>query len=73
MISDHFAAQAATAAGVTDHTIKALEPFRAAGLHNAMYAVPILAVLLALVLFAASRTVKRDIEALQSWTASNAA
>ena len=73
MISDYFTGQAATAAGVTDHTIKALEPFRAAGLHNAMYAIPILAVLLALVLFAASRTVKKDIEALHAWTASNAA
>jgi MFS family permease len=73
MISDYFTSQAATAAGVTDFTAKALEPFRAAGLHNAMYAIPILAVLLAVVLFAASRTVKKDIETLHSWTASNAA
>ena len=73
MISDYLTGQAATAAGVTDHSMKALEPFRAAGLHSAMYTVPVLAFLLALVLFAASRTVKRDIEALQSWTESNAA
>jgi predicted MFS family arabinose efflux permease len=70
MISDYFTAQAATAAGVTDHTMKALEPFRAAGLHSAMYAIPIFAVLLAIVLFAASRTVKRDIDALHAWTRS---
>jgi predicted MFS family arabinose efflux permease len=46
---------------------RALEPFRAEGLHTAMYIVPILAVLLALVLFAASRTVKKDVEKLQAW------
>ncbi len=39
-----------------------LEPFRGAGLHSAMYLVPILSIFLALVLFAASRTVARDME-----------
>jgi MFS family permease len=73
MISDHFTTQAAIAAGVTDHTAKALEPFRAIGLHSAMYAIPVLAILLALVLFAASRTVRKDIDALHSWTERNAA
>ena len=67
MISDYFTAQAATAAGVTSHTMAALEPFRAAGLHSAMYAIPVLAVLLALVLFVASRTVRKDIDALHAW------
>jgi MFS family permease len=67
MISDYFTARAADAAGVAEHTSSALEPFRAAGLHSAMYAVPMLAVFLALVLFAASRTVSRDIDALQGW------
>jgi len=33
------------------------------------YIVPILATLLALVLFAASRTVKKDVERLQTWMA----
>jgi len=47
--------------------LKALEPFRAEGLHQAMYIVPILATLLAIVLFAASRTVKKDVEKLQAW------
>ena len=48
--------------------LKALEPFRAAGLHPAMYAIPLLAALLAVVLYAASRTVRRDVEALHAWT-----
>src|SRR3954462_10230318 len=47
--------------------LKALEPFRADGLHQAMYIVPILAALLAIVLFAASRSVTSDVEKLQSW------
>jgi predicted MFS family arabinose efflux permease len=46
---------------------RALEPFRADGLHTAMYIVPTFAALLALVLFAASRTVKKDVERLQAW------
>ena len=67
LLSDIFTTRAARAAGVIELTQQALEPFRAAGLRSAMYAIPILSVLLALVLFAASRTVKRDIENLQSW------
>jgi MFS family permease len=47
--------------------LKALEPFRAEGLHTAMYIVPILASILAVVLFAASRTVKKDVAKLQAW------
>jgi MFS family permease len=73
MISDHFTTQAATAAGITAHTVRALEPFRGAGLHSAMFAIPILAMLLAVVLFAASRTVRKDVDALHAWTESNAA
>lgn len=67
LLSDFFTARAASAAGVTSLTHQALEPFRAAGLHSAMYITPALSVLLALVLFAASRTVKKDMERLQSW------
>jgi len=69
MISDYFTTQAATRAGVLTHTTAALEPFRAAGLHSAMYVIPFLAVLLAAVLYIASRTVKRDIDAVERWTA----
>src|SRR5439155_25814588 len=47
--------------------LRALEPFRADGLHTAMYIVPILAAILAVVLFAASRTVKKDVANLQAW------
>ena len=47
--------------------LRALEPFRAEGLHKALYVVPALATLLAVVLLAASRTVKRDVDRLQSW------
>jgi MFS family permease len=48
-------------------TTPAVEPFRAAGLRAAMYVIPLLAALLAGVLFAASRTVKRDVEKLRAW------
>jgi len=47
--------------------VRALEPFRADGLHTAMYIVPVLAAILAVVLFAASRTVKKDVAKLQAW------
>ncbi|HXG67352.1 MAG TPA: MFS transporter [Blastocatellia bacterium] len=66
-LSDFFTQRAAAAAGVVDMTPAALEPFRAAGLHSAMYAIPILGALLTLVLFAASRTVTKDMEKLQQW------
>ena len=48
-------------------TREALEPFRAAGLHSAMYLIPVLGGLLALVLFAASFTVRRDMDNLRHW------
>ena len=67
ILSDFFTQRAAQAANVFDVSQAALEPFRAEGLHTAMYAIPILSVLLALVLFAASRTVTKDVEKLQSW------
>jgi MFS family permease len=57
MLSDHFAHQAMRDTGAVAMT----EGFKAVGLHHAMYAIPVLAVLAALVLFAASRTVDSDI------------
>jgi MFS family permease len=57
MLSDHFAHQAMHEAGATAMT----EGAKAIGLHSAMYAIPVLAVLASLVLFAASRTVEADI------------
>ena len=71
MISDYFTTQAAMTAGVTEFTAKALEPFRGAGLRSAMYLVPVLSTALMLVLFAASRTVKRDVEKIQTWMREN--
>jgi MFS family permease len=67
LASDFFARRAASAAGATILTHQALEPFRAAGLHSAMYIIPVLGVLLTLVLFAASGTVTKDMEKLQLW------
>src|SRR5262249_27376368 len=71
--SDHYTRQAAIAAGVTDLSQQALEPFKAAGLHSALYIVPILGALLALVLLAGSRTVTRDMDKLHEWMAKAAA
>jgi hypothetical protein len=56
ILSDHFAHQAMLSAGATTMT----EAFKASGLHSAMYAIPLLAVLASLVLFAAARTVEKD-------------
>jgi MFS family permease len=65
--SDYFTRKAAGAAGVVEMTQAALEPFKADGLHLAMYTIPVLGALLALVLFAASRTVTRDMDKLNHW------
>ena len=56
MLSDHFARQAMGAAGQTHMT----EAFKAIGLHDAMYIIPVLAMLAASVLFAAATTVEKD-------------
>jgi MFS family permease len=57
MLSDHFARKAMTDAGAGTMT----EAFKAIGLHNAMYIIPILALAAAAVLFAASRTMEKDV------------
>jgi MFS family permease len=57
-LSDHFARHAATLAG----SAKVTEVFRAIGLQKAMLAIPVLSVALALVLWAGSRTIGRDME-----------
>ena len=67
LLSDHFTQQAAAAAGVTAITQQALEPFRADGLHSAMYVIPVLSALLAVVMFAASRTVSKEIAMMKTW------
>lgn len=73
LASDFFTARAARAAGVTSLTHQALEPFRPAGLHSAMYMIPALGMLLTTVLFVASRTVTKDVERLQLWMRESAA
>jgi predicted MFS family arabinose efflux permease len=64
-LSDRLAARAAHAAGSPVVT----EVFRAQGLHQAMYVVPVLSLALAVVLFAAARASVRDRRALTSWMA----
>jgi MFS family permease len=54
LVSDFFTRRAAAGAP--------LEPFRGEGLHSAMYLVPALSVVLAFVLFAATRTVSKDMD-----------
>lgn len=61
MLSDHFARKAMSAAGATAMA----EPFKATGLHHAMEVIPLLSLLVALVLYAASRTVAADMEKLR--------
>ena len=58
MLSDRFARRAMAAGGGTAMT----DAFRATGLHDAFFIVPVIGVALALVLFAASRTVERDMK-----------
>jgi MFS family permease len=66
MLSDYFALRAAAHAGmiVTNVNLAPAE-FRAIGLHQAFYSAPIISLLLAAVLFAGSRTIKRDMEKLR--------
>ena len=61
-VSDYFANQAMLEAGATEMTT----PFRAAGLHSAMYIIPALMLLCSLSLFGAARTVKADMQRLQA-------
>ncbi len=66
-LSEKYTRSAAETAGMVTFTKEALEPFRAAGLHSAMYVIPLLGGLLALVLFAASFTVRKDMDNLNRW------
>ena len=64
-LSDHFAATAMSAAGTGTTAVAS----RAIGLHNAMYVIPMCALGVAVVLFAAAVTVTRDMAKLQAWMA----
>jgi MFS family permease len=71
--SDHYTRAAAAAAGVVLADAGALEPFRAAGLRAALQLLPLLGILLSVVVWAASRTVGRDMDRLQEWMRKEAA
>jgi len=60
-LSDFFAHKAMIDAGASTMT----EAFKAVGLHSAMYIIPVLALAAALVLFAASRTMEKDVRKQQ--------
>jgi MFS family permease len=65
LLSDRLAARAAAAAGSPTTT----EAFRAQGLQEAMYIVPVLSLALAIVLLAGACAFVRDRRALTSWMA----
>jgi MFS family permease len=65
--SDFYTTKVALAAGVSETTREALEPFRAEGLRQAMMLIPWLGALLTFILFAGAATVRKDMERLQRW------
>ena len=65
-LSDHFARNAMVAAGASAMN----EQFRAAGLHTAMFAIPLSTAILSAVLLMAARTVAADMKSLQDWMSS---
>jgi len=67
LASDYYTRRAAEAAGVATITVQALEPFRATGLQAALELLPLLGLVLSVVVWAASRTVTRDMDRLQEW------
>ena len=69
MLSDYFARRAMADAGATAMA----EPFKAVGLHHAMHVIPVLCLILAVVLYFASRTVGRDMARLRAWQESRLA
>jgi MFS family permease len=72
-LSDNFTAHYARLDGVTATSLEALEPYSGAGLHAALFIIPILNIALAVVLAAASRTVGADAERLNHWMRSTSA
>ena len=68
-LSDHFAREAMFRAG----SLQMQESFKAAGLHAAMFIIPLIAGMCALVLYAGSRTVAGDVQRLRSRSADRGA
>jgi MFS family permease len=67
-LSDYFAHKAMIEAGAA-----AIEPFRAQGLHSAMYVIPVLSLLCAASLFGAAKTVTADAQRMRELPAGAAA
>ena len=67
MLSDHYAKTAMLSAGVQSVSGVIPEQFKAAGLHSALYAVPVVSLALAIVLWLASRCVTADMQKLHKW------
>jgi MFS family permease len=67
--SDYFAQQAAVVDNVNLETLDAAGklPYRAHGLNQALFALPMVSALLSASLFAGARTVNRDVDNLQRW------
>jgi predicted MFS family arabinose efflux permease len=67
MLSDYYAKSAMSAAGASLVNGLVPEQFRAEGLHDAFYAVPLISLVLAIVLFAGSRTITKDMKKLREF------
>jgi len=67
IVLDHYMLAAAAAAGATDTAGPALERFEGVGLSQAMYVIPVLNLTLTLCMFAAARSVPRDVEKVRNW------
>lgn len=66
LISDHFTQNAAISAGVSDVSAASFEPFRGQGLHDALFIIPAICVVLSFVMFAAARALGPDHEKIVS-------
>lgn len=66
-LSDYFARRAMAEAGANAMN----EHFRSAGLHAAMFAIPVSAAIASVVLLMATRTVPKDMRDLQTWMSSS--
>ncbi len=72
-LSDFFFKRASAGQPIAQMTKAELAAYAAQGLHSALYVIPVFGVLLALILFAGSRTVKKDMAKLNEWMRESAA
>jgi MFS family permease len=72
-LGEYFTERAAIEAGVELETLEptarfaALEPYRARGISDAMYVLPVICTALAVTLFLGATTVRRDVDRLHRW------